>query len=74
MFFVQNAGARAAGTGLARSAIIQKISLSAITPVIACQRNASGSMKVEVVESKPTVMNPNGGCVTVCGEQESYAD
>ncbi|KAK4124749.1 calcium-dependent phosphotriesterase [Parathielavia appendiculata] len=61
MFFVQNAGARAAGTGLAKSATIQKISLSAITPAIASQRNASGSVKVEVLDSYPTVMNPNGG-------------
>ncbi|KAK4040376.1 hypothetical protein C8A01DRAFT_15715 [Parachaetomium inaequale] len=60
MFFVQNAGAKAAGTGLAKSAIVQKISLSAVTPSIASQRNASGSVKVEVVDSNPTVMNPNG--------------
>jgi gluconolactonase len=60
MFFVQNAGARAAGTGLAKSAIIQKISLSAVTPEIVSQRNASGSIKVEVVNSNPIVMNPNG--------------
>ncbi len=61
MFFVQNAGAKAAGTGLAKSAIIQKISLSAVTPFIASQKNASGSVRVEVVDSNPTVMNPNGG-------------
>jgi gluconolactonase len=60
MFFVQNAGAPAAGTGLAKSAIVQKISLSAITPLIASQRNASGSVKVQVVDSNPTVINPNG--------------
>ncbi|KAH6628789.1 hypothetical protein F5144DRAFT_325114 [Chaetomium tenue] len=60
MFFVQNAGARAAGTGLAKSAIIQKISLSAISPEIVSQRNASGSVKVEVVDSNPQVINPNG--------------
>ena len=60
MFFVQNAGAKAAGTGLAKSAIIQKISLSAVTPSIASQRNASGFVEVEVVDSNPTVMNPNG--------------
>ncbi len=61
MFFVQNAGAKAAGTGLSKSAIIQKISLSAVTPFIASQKNASGSVRVEVVDSNPTVMNPNGG-------------
>lgn len=60
MFFVQNAGAPAAGTGLEKSAIIQKISLSAITPSIANQRNASGSVKIEIVDSKPVVINPNG--------------
>ncbi|KAK4149826.1 hypothetical protein C8A00DRAFT_37576 [Chaetomidium leptoderma] len=60
MFFVQNAGAKAAGTGLAKSAIIQKISLSTVTPAIASQRNASGSVKVEAVNSIPSVMNPNG--------------
>jgi gluconolactonase len=61
MFFVQNAGAPAAGTGMAKSAIIQKISLSAVTPSIASQRNASGSVQIEVVDSNPIVMNPNGG-------------
>jgi len=60
MFFVQNAGAKAAGTGLAKSAIIEKISLSAVTPSIASQQNASGSVKVEVVDSNPMVINPNG--------------
>jgi gluconolactonase len=61
MFFVQNAGAPAAGTGMAKSAIIQKISLSAVTPAIVSQRNASGSVNIEVVNSNPIVMNPNGG-------------
>ena len=61
MFFVQNAGAKAAGTGLSKSAIIQKISLSAVTPFMASQKNASGSVRVEVIDSNPTVMNPNGG-------------
>ncbi|KXX78351.1 Gluconolactonase [Madurella mycetomatis] len=61
MFFCQNAGARDAGTGLAKSAMLLKIGLSAITPAITSQRNASGSVKVEVVESNPMVMNPNGG-------------
>ncbi|KAK3311566.1 uncharacterized protein B0T15DRAFT_521869 [Chaetomium strumarium] len=61
MFFVQNAGSPAAGTGLAKSAIIQKISLSAITTDITSKMNASGSIEVEVVNSDPMVMNPNGG-------------
>jgi hypothetical protein len=65
MFFVQNAGAPAAGTGLAKSAVIQKISLSAITTAITSKMNASGSIEVEVVNSNPTVMNPNGACEVV---------
>ncbi|KAL2136542.1 hypothetical protein VTI74DRAFT_3087 [Chaetomium olivicolor] len=59
MFFAQNAGAPAAGTGLSKSAIIQKISLSEIGPAITSQRNASGSVKMDVVDSN--VVNPNGG-------------
>ncbi|KAI1146614.1 gluconolactonase [Nemania diffusa] len=59
MFFVQNAGAPAAGTGLNKSAIIQKISLDEANAVSA-KRNATGSVKVHVVDSNPTVLNPNG--------------
>jgi hypothetical protein len=60
MFFSQNAGAPAAGTGLNKSAILLKISLSSITPEIIQKRNASGSVFVEVVDSDPQVINPNG--------------
>ncbi|KAK4460104.1 Gluconolactonase [Cladorrhinum samala] len=61
MFFCQNAGALAAGTGLKKSAIIQKISLSDINPSITSQRNATGLVKVEIVNSEVAVINPNGG-------------
>lgn len=59
VFFVQNAGAPAAGTGLAKSAIIQKISL-AQADAVKTQANASGQVDVVVVPSNPTVVNPNG--------------
>ncbi|KAJ2991211.1 hypothetical protein NUW58_g2596 [Xylaria curta] len=59
VFFVQNAGARAAGTGLNKSAIIQKISL-AEADAVSTKRNATGLVKVHVVDSKPMVLNPNG--------------
>ncbi|KAI1505325.1 D-lactonohydrolase [Biscogniauxia marginata] len=60
MFFVQNAGAPAAGTGLNKSAIILKIALSEAAAV-SSQRNASGLVKVQTVDSNPIVVNPNGG-------------
>ena len=59
MFFVQNAGAPAAGTGLNKSSIILKIDL-AEAAAVSNQRNASGSVKVHTVDSNPIVMNPNG--------------
>lgn len=59
MFFVQNAGARAAGTGLNKSAIIQKISLAQADAVTSLA-NATGQVNVTVVPSNPTVINPNG--------------
>ncbi|KAM5386604.1 hypothetical protein ACJZ2D_000567 [Fusarium nematophilum] len=60
VFFVQNAGAPAAGTGLNKSSIIQKISLAEAEAV----RNSSSSkdeVTVTVVPSNPQVINPNGG-------------
>ncbi|CAO2653394.1 Nn.00g028050.m01.CDS01 [Neocucurbitaria sp. VM-36] len=59
VFFVQNAGAPAAGTGLNKSSIIQKISLSDAEKV----RNGSlAAVPVTVVNtSNPQVINPNGG-------------
>ncbi|KAH8896211.1 calcium-dependent phosphotriesterase [Thozetella sp. PMI_491] len=60
MFFVQNAGSKAAGTGIQKSSIIQKISLAEVGAYSA-QRNATGKVTVTVVNSNPTVVNPNGG-------------
>lgn len=59
VFFVQNAGAPAAGTGLNKSSIIQKISLSDAEKV----RNGSlSAAPVTIVDtSNPQVINPNGG-------------
>ncbi|KAI8629196.1 lactonohydrolase [Xylariaceae sp. FL1651] len=59
VFFVQNAGATAAGTGLNKSAIIQKISISE-AEAVTTQRNATGMVKVQVVDSNPMITNPNG--------------
>jgi gluconolactonase len=59
VFFVQNAGAEAAGTGLAKSAIIQKIALSQADAVTS-QVDATGQVDVVVVDSQPQVINPNG--------------
>ncbi|RYP68685.1 hypothetical protein DL770_008409 [Monosporascus sp. CRB-9-2] len=59
MFFVQNAGARAAGTGLNKSSIILKIDLSEAAAV-SDQRNATGAVSLHIVDSNPLVVNPNG--------------
>lgn len=59
VFFVQNAGSVDAGTGLSKSAIIQKISL-AEADAIKSQTNGSKQITVDVVPSNPTVVNPNG--------------
>ncbi|ORY62688.1 lactonohydrolase [Pseudomassariella vexata] len=59
VFFVQNAGASAAGTGLNKSAIIQKISL-AEADAVKSKRIATGNVTVTVVPSTPQVINPNG--------------
>ncbi|KAL8390324.1 hypothetical protein RB595_009418 [Gaeumannomyces hyphopodioides] len=60
VFFVQNAGAPAAGTGLNKSAIVQKISL-AQAAAVSGQKNATGKVEITTVDAKPTVINPNGG-------------
>ncbi|KAJ9149415.1 Lactonohydrolase [Pleurostoma richardsiae] len=60
VFFVQNAGAKAAGTGMAKSAIIQKISLSE-AQAVSSTSDTAGEVVVTTVDSAPTVMNPNGG-------------
>ncbi|KAH8157263.1 hypothetical protein CIB48_g10980 [Xylaria polymorpha] len=59
VFFVQSAGAPASGTGLNKSAIIQKISV-AEAEAVSVKRNATGLVKVHVVKSNPVVLNPNG--------------
>ncbi|RYP68440.1 hypothetical protein DL771_006704 [Monosporascus sp. 5C6A] len=59
VFFVQNAGAPAAGTGLNKSSIILKIDLSEAAAV-SDQRNATGAVGVHRVDSNPLVVNPNG--------------
>ncbi|KAJ3577587.1 hypothetical protein NPX13_g2980 [Xylaria arbuscula] len=59
VFFVQSAGNPLTGTGLNKSAIIQKISLDEAEAVTA-KRNASGEVQVHVVDSNPLVINPNG--------------
>lgn len=59
MFFVQNAGAKNAGTGLQKSAVIEKISL-ADAAVVSNKSDAAGLVKVTTVPSSPMVINPNG--------------
>ncbi|KAJ3957197.1 hypothetical protein N0V92_006229 [Colletotrichum tropicale] len=58
VFFVQNAGAPAAGTGLNKSSIIQKISLAEAEAV---RTGSRANATVTVVPSHPQVINPNGG-------------
>ncbi|KAL1877494.1 hypothetical protein Daus18300_002481 [Diaporthe australafricana] len=58
VFFVQNAGAPAAGTGLNKSSIIQKISLAEAEAV---RKGEMDNATVTVVPSSPQVINPNGG-------------
>lgn len=59
VFFVQNAGAPAAGTGLQKSSIIQKISLSEAEAVRKSTQQKD-EVAVKVVKSNPPVINPNG--------------
>ncbi|KAJ3540580.1 hypothetical protein NM208_g4998 [Fusarium decemcellulare] len=60
VFFVQNAGDPDAGTGLAKSSIIQKISLAEAEALRNGTHSAS-EVKITVVPSNPQVINPNGG-------------
>jgi gluconolactonase len=61
VFFVQNAGAKAAGTGLTKSSVISKIKLSqAATAAASGLRNQSGNVDIIQVDSSPMVINPNG--------------
>ncbi|KAH9884696.1 D-lactonohydrolase [Xylariomycetidae sp. FL2044] len=59
VFFVQSAGPPEAGTGLEKSSIVQKISLPEAQ--LAAQQNETGTVAVQVVDSNPMVINPNGG-------------
>lgn len=60
VFFVQNAGAPAAGTGLNKSGIIEKIALSQ-ADAVKTQSNGTGQVDVITVNSTPQIVNPNGG-------------
>lgn len=57
VFFVQNAGAKDAGTGLNKSNIIQKISLAQAAAVAAGRND---SVEVLTVNATPPVINSNG--------------
>ena len=59
VFFVQNAGAMAAGTGLNKSNIIQKISLPA-AQAFANGTNQTAEVEVTTVSPEPNVINSNG--------------
>ncbi|KAI2624771.1 lactonohydrolase [Xylaria nigripes] len=59
VFFVESAGAPATGTGLNKSAIIQKISLAEALAV-ASSPNTKSSVNVQVVDANPMIINPNG--------------
>jgi gluconolactonase len=59
MFFVQNAGAPDAGTGLNKSAAIYKISLKE-ADAVKNTRNAVGKVTVTEVKASFEVPNPNG--------------
>lgn len=58
MFFVQNAGVPAAGTGLNKSNVILKISLDEAAAV-SNVRNATGSVNIQLVDA-PAILNSNG--------------
>ena len=58
---MQNSGAKAAGTGMAKSAVILKIKLSEAAAAMRSGKvDASGLVTVTTVDSSPQVMNPNG--------------
>ncbi|KAF4973285.1 hypothetical protein FSARC_360 [Fusarium sarcochroum] len=60
VFFVQNAGDPAAGTGLAKSSVIQKISLDEAEALVNGTHTQS-QVEITIVDSAPQVINPNGG-------------
>lgn len=62
-FFAQNAGPESAGTGLNKSAVVQKISLKDAEEVaaeIAANKDSKRQVKIDVVNSNPVALNPNG--------------
>lgn len=69
VFFVQNAGARAAGTGLEKSSIIQKISL-AEAEAVRTSSDQKSEVTVTVVPSNPQVINPNGTALASRGLEQ----
>ncbi|KAL9480242.1 hypothetical protein ACSS6W_005028 [Trichoderma asperelloides] len=60
VFIAQSAGPLSAGTGLNKSSVISKISLSEAMAV-SNERNAVGKVQVHTVPTEPLVINPNGG-------------
>lgn len=67
MFFCQNAGALDAGTGLHKSAILQKISL-ADAEALRTGSLGANEVTVHTVPSNPQVINPNGRSFTFVNE------
>ncbi|KAJ5131135.1 SMP-30/Gluconolaconase/LRE-like region [Penicillium bovifimosum] len=59
VFFVQNAGAKNASTGLHKSAIVEKISL-AQAAAVSDKRDAVGLVNITTVPASPIILNPNG--------------
>ncbi|PON30796.1 hypothetical protein TGAM01_v200216 [Trichoderma gamsii] len=60
VFIAQSAGPLSAGTGLKKSSMLSKISLSEAMAV-SNERNAVGKVQVHTVPTEPPVINPNGG-------------
>ncbi|KAF4993112.1 hypothetical protein FGRMN_6727 [Fusarium graminum] len=60
VFFTQNAGDPAAGTGLRKSSVIQRIALSD-AEAVKNGNHAHDQVEVKIVDSTPQVINPNGG-------------
>lgn len=57
VFFVQNAGDKDAGTGLEKSAIVEKISLA---QAAAASNDSAGTVDVTTVNPTKAIPNPNG--------------
>ncbi|KAG5657790.1 hypothetical protein KAF25_007823 [Fusarium avenaceum] len=60
VFFAQNAGDPAAGTGLEKSSVVQKIALSD-AEAVKNGTHVSEEVEVKIVDSTPQIINPNGG-------------